>query len=197
MIRAVAWDVDGTLVDSEPTHHTALMRASALHGVHIERYDARFVGVAMDEVWEILHPLYPAALTREDWIAAIVEAYVGAVEGLAPLPGAVEAVAALARAGVVQACVSNSTRRIVEANLAALGLTDAFAVKICRDDVARGKPDPEPYALACRRLGLAPAEVVAIEDSDVGAASAEAAGLKVLRVDAGGEAFAAVAAMFG
>jgi HAD superfamily hydrolase (TIGR01509 family) len=88
-------------------------------------------------------------------------------------------------------------RRIVDANLAALALGDAFVFAIAREDVARGKPDPEPYALACRRLGVAPSEALSVEDSDVGAASACAAGLRVLRVDSRGEVFAAVVALAG
>jgi len=182
VIRAVAWDIDGTLIDSEPTHHAALMQVSARYGVSVARDEPRFVGIAMEAVWETLRPLYHATLSREQWLDEIVTAYVGAAAALMPLAGAREAIVALARAGVRQACVSNSVRRIVEANLARLDL--AFEFTIAREDVARGKPDPEPYALACRRFGLAPDEVLAVEDSDAGAASARAAGLRVLRVDA-------------
>jgi HAD superfamily hydrolase (TIGR01509 family) len=114
---------------------------------------------------------------------------------LKPLPGAREAVRALRRAGVRQACVSNSARRIVEANLARLDLADVFEFAVAREDCAKGKPDPEPYALACGRFGLRPDQVLAVEDSDAGAASAYAAGIRaVLRVEAG--AFAALLDLF-
>jgi HAD superfamily hydrolase (TIGR01509 family) len=183
VIRAVAWDIDGTLIDSEPTHHAALMQISARYGVAVALDDPRFVGIAMEGVWETLRPLYPNTLSREQWLDEIVTAYVGAAAALTPFAGAHEAIAALAQAGVRQACVSNSVRRVVEANLALLDLPFEFA--IAREDVNQGKPDPEPYALACRRFGLAPGEVLAVEDSDAGAASARAAGLRVLRVGAG------------
>lgn len=185
MIKAVAWDIDGTLIDSEPTHHSALMQVSARYGVEIARDDARFVGVAMEDVWEILRPLYPLSLKHEAWSEEIVAAYVACVASLTPLKGAREAVAALARAGVRQAAVSNSARRIVEANLARLNLGPTFEFAIAREDVANGKPDPEPYALACVRFRLAPFEVLAVEDSAAGAASARAAGLQVLKVEPG------------
>jgi HAD superfamily hydrolase (TIGR01509 family) len=193
MIRAVAWDVDGTLIDSEPTHHFALMRVSARYGVVIAPDDARFVGVAMEDVWEVLRPRYPPALSRAAWLEEIVAAYIEAADTLTPFPGAREAVAALAAAGVPQACVSNSVRRIVEANIARLGVS--FAFTLAREDVANGKPDPEPYALACRRFALPPSAVAAVEDSEAGAASARAAGLRVLRVQEDG--FARLRALFG
>ena len=192
MIRAVAWDVDGTLVDSEPNHHAALMKVSARYGVPIAQNDARFLGVAAEDVWKELRPLYPPTLDFQAWIEEIIAAYIGLTATLAPLPGAREAVETLSRAGVPQSCVSNSARRIVDANLAAIRLAKYFAFTIARQDVQRGKPDPEPYALACHRFGASPSEVLAVEDSDVGAASARAAGLRILRIDPRGDTFSAV-----
>lgn len=190
MIRAVAWDIDGTLIDSEPTHNAALAEVSGRYGAPIAPDDPRFLGMAMEEVYAKLSPLYPPDLTLAKWTEEIVAAYIALADRLRPFPGAREAVAALHRAGVRQACVSNSVRRIVETNMARLDLGAAIAFAIAREDVGHGKPDPEPYALACRRLGAEPRETLAVEDSDVGAASARAAGLRVLRVGPG--AFAEV-----
>jgi HAD superfamily hydrolase (TIGR01509 family) len=192
MIRAVVWDIDGTLIDSEPAHHAALMQVSARYGAPVAENDPRFLGMAMEDVFDVLAPHYPAELSRQAWLDEIVAVYVSLAARLPPLRGAREAVQALKLGGVPQACVSNSVRRIVDANLAALSLGDAFAFAIARDDVARGKPDPEPYALACRRLDVEPTDALAVEDSDVGAASAQAAGMQVLRVDPAGEVFVTV-----
>lgn len=85
-----------------------------------------------------------------------------------------------AHAGVPQVCVSNSERLIVDTNLSALGIGGIVAFSISREDVLRGKPDPAPYLEACRRLGVTPARVLAVEDSDPGAWAAEAAGLALL-----------------
>ncbi|SOC82060.1 haloacid dehalogenase superfamily, subfamily IA, variant 3 with third motif having DD or ED [Ensifer adhaerens] len=181
MIKAIAWDIDGTLIDSEPVHHKALMAVSARYGVHIAADDERFIGVAMSDVWTVLAPLYPASLDNRTWLVEIVEAYIDRVAELRPIPGAPETVLALAAAGIVQCAVSNSSRRIVEANLKAMGLDHVMSFAIAREDVIEGKPDPEPYRLACTRLGLDPSEVQAVEDSAVGAQSAKAAGMLVLR----------------
>jgi HAD superfamily hydrolase (TIGR01509 family) len=86
----------------------------------------------------------------------------------------------LAARGVAQACVSNSGRRIVDANITALGIGKMIAFSLSLEDVSAGKPDPEPYREAARRLGAEPQGVVAVEDSGAGARSARAAGLYVV-----------------
>jgi HAD superfamily hydrolase (TIGR01509 family) len=96
------------------------------------------------------------------------------------MPGALDAMRGLSGRGIGQVCVSNSNRRIVVANLAALGVHDLVAGIVGLDDVAAGKPDPTPYRAGCALLGLPPASVVAVEDSATGVAAARAAGLFVV-----------------
>lgn len=178
---AVAWDVDGTLVDSEPLHQRVLVEACAAYGVDVSDVDeAQFLGVHIDDVWSALAPRFGPQVAREAWLDRIIDRYVAAAEDLHAVRGAVEAMAALAGAGVRQVCVSNSNRRIVDANLRAIGMEDAVEFSISFDDVAAGKPDPEPYRLAAERLGLDPGRVVAVEDSATGARSAAAAGMSVI-----------------
>lgn len=189
-IAAVAWDVDGTLVDSEATHHRALIAVSTRYGVAIAADDDRFVGVALDVVWEDLAALYPPTLERATWMRELEASFIESSRDLSALPGAIAAMSALAARGIRQCCVSNSPRTIVEANLTVIGAARFVEFAISRDDVTAGKPDPAPYRAACARLGLAPSRVLAVEDSAVGAASARAAGCPVLRVEADGAAFA-------
>ena len=114
VIDAVAWDIDGTLIDSEPLHHRSLLEASASFGVELEDLPPlAFRGVHMDEVWLLVRDRLPAALDRAVWIEAIEHRYVAGVGQLQPIAGATVTLARLHRANVVQICVSNSSRRIV------------------------------------------------------------------------------------
>ena len=181
LFRAVAWDIDGTLIDSEPLHQRALVKASATLGADLSDLDPEaFRGVHALDIWRALKPRFPADTLLNTWIAAIEGYYVVHAGELEPIPGALEAMRALAMRGVAQACVSNSGRKIVEANIKALGIGEMIAFSLSLDDVSFGKPDPEPYREAARRLGAEPQATVAVEDSGAGARSARAAGLYVV-----------------
>ena len=101
-----------------------------------------------------------------------------------------KAMRALRLMGVAQACVSNSGRTIVDANIEALGIAEFITFSLSLNDVSQGKPDPEPFREAARRLGAKPEATVAVEDSDPGARSARAAGLYVVGYAPEGNAFA-------
>jgi HAD superfamily hydrolase (TIGR01509 family) len=190
IFRAVAWDIDGTLIDSEPLHQRALVAASAALGVDLSDIEPEaFRGVHAIDIWEALKSRFPAGSLFKTWIAAIEGYYVAHVGELEPNPGALEAMRNLAERGIAQACVSNSGRTIVDANIEALGLGKIIAFSLSLDDVSSGKPDPEPYREAARRLALPAAAVVAVEDSGAGARSARAAGLYVVGYSPSGEPF--------
>ena len=183
VIDAVAWDIDGTLIDSEPLHHRSLLEASASFGVELEDLPPlTFRGVHKDEVSLLVRDRLPAALDRAVWIEAIEHRYVAGVGQLQPIAGATVTLARLHRANVVQICVSNSSRRIVDANLMALEAAPYLRFSISLDDVANGKPNPEPYARAAVRLGVAPSRLLAVEDSRTGLASARGAGLRTAAI---------------
>lgn len=181
--RAVAWDIDGTLIDSEPLHEAVLIEVCGLYGLDLTDLGGdRFRGVHMPDVWRALCPRLPVDLLEADWGDAIVSRYVQRAGELRPLPGAIAVMHRLAEAGLRQVCVSNSGRSVVDANLRALGIDHFLDFSISLDDVSAAKPDPEPYAEAARRLGLRPGEIVAVEDSLAGAASAHAAGIRVFAI---------------
>ena len=190
LFRAVAWDVDGTLIDSEGLHQRSLIETGAEFGVDLSDLpDEAFRGVHMRDVWTALKPRFPVSVDRKTWIAAIQRFYIARAPSLSPIPGALEAVRALAAKGVAQACVSNSGRAIVDANLEALQIRPAISFSISLEDVSAGKPDPEPYREAARRFALPAAAVIAVEDSGAGARSARAAGLYVVGYAPKGNAF--------
>jgi HAD superfamily hydrolase (TIGR01509 family) len=180
-IAAVAWDIDGTLADSEGLHHRALLEAATGWEVDLSDLpDRAFSGVHMRDVWRALEKRLPSDLTERKFLAAIEDYYVDHCQEIIALPGAIATVESLAAQGVRQVCVSNSSRRVVGANLDALAIKRNIAFSISLDDVAMGKPDPEPYRKACALLGLASSSVLAVEDSQTGARSARAAGLFVV-----------------
>jgi beta-phosphoglucomutase-like phosphatase (HAD superfamily) len=171
LFRAVAWDIDGTLIDSEPLHERALAAASAALGADLSDLEPdAFRGVHAIDIWEALKPRFPAGSSFNTWIAAIEGYYAAHVGELKPNPGALEAMRKLAERGIAQACVSNSGRTIVDANIEALGIGTIIAFSMSLEDVSAGKPDPEPYREAARRFALPAAAVVAVEDSGAGAA---------------------------
>jgi HAD superfamily hydrolase (TIGR01509 family) len=91
---------------------------------------------------------------------------------------AVRRLAAVARLGLA----SSSNRPVIDAALAAAGLTDAFAATVSSEEVPRGKPAPDVYLEAARRLGVSPSAAVAVEDSANGINSARAAGMRVIAI---------------
>jgi len=182
ILRAVAWDIDGTLIDSEGLHHRALVETCRAHGADISDLpDDTFRGVHMLDVWTRLEPRFPERLQRQEWLDAVERSYITHCGGLTPMPEAITTVRALAARGITQACVSNSGRAVVDANIRALGIGDCLAFSISLDDVSAGKPDPAPYLLAAVRMGVAPETAVAVEDSSAGALSARRSGMVVLR----------------
>lgn len=187
-IRAVAWDIDGTLIDSEPLHDAVLSEVCELYGADLSDVPQdRFRGVHMPDVWQALKPRLEDRVDEAEWLDAIVGRYVERATELQPLPGAIATMRMFSDAGLKQVCVSNSGRRIVDANLRALAILDLIDFSISLDDVTAGKPDPEPYLTAAGRLGLPVHAVAAVEDSIAGATSAHLAGLKVLAIASGGQ----------
>jgi HAD superfamily hydrolase (TIGR01509 family) len=107
-----------------------------------------------------------------------------ALAGVAPRPGALELLARLREAGIPLAVASNSERAFLERTLSGAGLLSdgPFATVVSANDVEHPKPAPDIYREACRRLGVAPEQAVALEDSPIGVASAAAAGMFVIGV---------------
>ena len=184
---AVAWDVDGTLVDSEPLHLQALQAVCAAHAVDLTEFGPTpFIGIGIHEVWRLLAPRFGSALGTADaqreqaFRHGVAEHYRAGAPSLQPMPGAHEVLTALAGRGVPMGAVSNSERAIVEANLRAIGAFELMRFVITLDDVVQAKPHPEPYQRAAAALALPPSQVVAVEDSASGLQSAQAAGLRTV-----------------
>ncbi|HET9655912.1 MAG TPA: HAD family phosphatase [Kineosporiaceae bacterium] len=181
---AVLWDMDGTLVDTEPYWIDCEFELVAEHGGTWSLDHAHaLVGNSLLASAEYIRHHGGVELQPEQIVDRLLDGVVARVRGHVPWrPGAQELLAALAAAQVPCALVTMSYRRLAEAVLAALPPA-AFATVVAGDDVTYGKPHPEPYLMAAARLGVLAADCVAIEDSPTGVASAVAAGVPVLAVE--------------
>ncbi|MDX8491011.1 HAD family phosphatase [Mesorhizobium sp. VK22B] len=179
--KAVFWDMDGTLVDSEPLHEAALV--AALRSVGIApptNLHERVLGIAAWPVYEMLRDEFSLSLPFDDWIVRKYDHYLPMAETLKPRLGAIEVFNELRALGVEQAVVSNSDRLIVDANLGAVGLVYPGMHTVSRNDVRLGKPHAEPFLRAAYLAGVDPADAIAIDDSHTGAMAGLAAGMKTI-----------------
>ncbi len=182
-MKAILWDMDGTLVDSEPLHAAAL--ASALQHLDLPEVPdlhAQVLGLSAQAVYDWLRERAGLTLPFDAWIALKYERYLAGIAQVRAFPEALACWRAAEAAGVPQAVVSNSDRIIVDANLSQVGLTRPGGVTLSRNDVRAGKPDPELYLRAAWLLGVDPAETVVVEDSAPGAQAGLAAGMTVYLV---------------
>lgn len=186
--KAVAWDIDGTLVDSEPLHYRALLAACGEHGLDLRGLpEATFIGMHLRDVWARLRPRLPETLAEAQFHGRIHHHYAAGAAGIGAIAGAVETIRALDALGVAQVCASNSGRAIVDANLAAIDMTALMRGTVSLDDVVEGKPAPEPYLRAARLIGTDPADILAVEDSLTGVRAARAAGMQVALLSHGAD----------
>ncbi|AZO60217.1 HAD family phosphatase [Mesorhizobium sp. M1A.F.Ca.IN.022.06.1.1] len=179
--KAVFWDMDGTLVDSEPLHEAALVAALRSVGITPPTdLHERVLGVAAWPVYEMLRDQFGLDLHFDDWIVRKYDHYLPMAETLKPRPGAIDVFNELRALGVEQAVVSNSDRLIVDANLGAVGLVYPGMHTVSRNDVRQGKPHAEPFLRAAYLAGVDPADAVAVDDSRTGAMAGLAAGMKTI-----------------
>jgi beta-phosphoglucomutase-like phosphatase (HAD superfamily) len=182
--RAVTFDFNGTLSDDEEILYGVYAGLFAEHGRPLGRdeYYTRLAGLSE-------HQIVRAWLgDREDLDAIVgerIDRYRAAVTDGATVSAEMRAAVRFAASRVPVAVVSGATRAEIEPVVAAAGLGACFRMIVDDGDVARGKPHPESYELAVSLLGrhapgLAPAEVVAFEDTDAGVASAKAAGVRCI-----------------
>lgn len=180
---AVLWDLDGTIVDTEPLWIDAENDLARRHGAQWTQDDAlRLVGNDLLDSGRYIRERMGLELTAEQVVEDLVTVMAERMSGpLVWRPGAVDLLADLRKHEVPTALVTMSYRAIVEPLLARLP-GDSFDAVVVGDEVGKGKPHPTPYLTAARLLGVEPADCVAIEDSPTGVASAQAAGCLVLAV---------------
>lgn len=184
--RAVIFDIDGTLIDTREAHLAAWRKASQQFGAPASR--------------EFLEPLFGKHSVH--WAAAIIPdateeqrrelirlkdaAFLALLPRCNPFPGAVELLRALKRLGKKMALATGATKEELALHMQKLDAERIVDATVYDREVARGKPDPEVYLLALKRLGVPAHQAVAVGDSVYDAQAAKAAGLPCIAVETGG-----------
>jgi HAD superfamily hydrolase (TIGR01509 family) len=183
-IEAVLFDLDGVIVDSEPWWLAVRVEWAAARGLTWTEADNRACMGRNSRGWAgIMQERLGLDLTTPEIERAVVDALLEkyAREPVPRVPGAVEAVARLA-AAFPSAIASSAHPAVIEAALRAVGLAGCFRAVVSADDVAEGKPAPDVYLEAARRLGIAADRCLVVEDSLNGVLAGRAAGMTVVLV---------------
>lgn len=202
-VAAVAFDLDGVLIDSEPVwEEVRRAYVEELGGHWLPEAQRRLMGMSTAE--------WSAYLARDLGVARPPEVVAGDVldrmaeryqQGPPLLPGAVAAVERLAERWPL-GLASSSSRQLIDLVLTAAGLAGRFRATVSTEEVAHGKPAPDAYLEVAARLGVDPAACAAVEDSSNGVRSAAAAGMRVIAIPSqryplDGDAAAAAATVLG
>lgn len=185
MIKALLFDFDGTILDTETPEMIAWNEVFAEYDLRLDRAVWTKIVGATEEAFDLAShletqlgfPIDQEALrwrTRDRRLELIYKEE--------PLPGAGDLIREAAASRLKLAIVSTSPRVWVEDHLGRLGLRAYFSTLICAEDVERRKPDPEPYLRALKALGVRPGEAIVLEDSVFGVQSAKAAGIYTIAI---------------
>ena len=178
MLKALMFDMDGTLVHSDPVHLEAFAAVLKDEGVAIDEeiYRSKIIGRTNEAIFASLLPHLP--VDRHEAYADEKEAtFRRMATQLKPLEGLLDLLDWAEGSGIKIALVTNAPRLNADHMLEVLGLAGRFKVEITIEEVERGKPDPLPYLTAIERLGISAGEAIAFEDSPSGMRAAKAAGL--------------------
>jgi HAD superfamily hydrolase (TIGR01509 family) len=177
-LKALLFDMDGTLSNTDPIHMLAWQDTLRTHGISIDDavYHQRIVGRVNPQIVRDFLPQL-SEFEVEKIVAEKEEAFKKFATKLEALPGLARILEWRVAQGLQTALVTNATHHTVPFSLQALSLDDYFKVRVLADDVPAGKPDPRHYGAALERLNIQPREAIAFEDSPSGVRSASGAGI--------------------
>ena len=182
---AVVFDMDGTLLDTEPLYREAIYAACAELGYQMtDDLHVAQVGTPTDGARHIFETAFGSDFPFEHFRKRMHE-IMGEIEvarGVSEKPGARDFLNLLKARGIPTAVVTSTARPAAPERLMRAGIAELFDVVITRSDVSNGKPHPEPFLTAAARLGVAASACLALEDSPTGVRAAKAAGMQVVMV---------------
>lgn len=184
-LRAVLWDMDGTLIDSEEFHWLSWREAMEKEGIAISReqflssFGQRNDSIISQWLGRAASPerINHIAYAKEELYRDLIRKH-----GISPLPGVIYWVRTLHTQGWLQAIASAAPRANIDIVLKTLGATHAFQAIVSAEDVHSGKPDPEVYVLAAARLGAPVDKCIVVEDAAAGIQGARSAGMHTIGV---------------
>jgi HAD superfamily hydrolase (TIGR01509 family) len=190
--KAYLFDCDGTIADSMPLHYMAWSKVLLDWGCEFgEDLFYSWGGMPVREIVATLNQKYGLEMPV-DYVARRKEQfYLDILPQLKAVPEVLEHIE-ISYGQIPFAVVSGSTRDSVVASLDALGILDKFDTLVCAGEYTRSKPDPEPFLIAAERLGVAPADCLVFEDTDLGIQAATAAGMASVKIAQPWERTAAV-----
>jgi HAD superfamily hydrolase (TIGR01509 family) len=181
---SVIFDLDGTLVDSEPNYYEASRRLLAEHGITFTWQDnEQYVGISTWETLGVWQERYGITAPRLELLGELNRRYLELARTATRVyPEMRKFVELLAGEDVPMAVASGSSPEAIDAILAGTGLDAYLRTAVSADEVAHGKPAPDVFLEAARRLGADPADCVVLEDAAPGAAAAHAAGMRCIAI---------------
>lgn len=185
--QAIVFDMDGLMVDSEPLSRQAWDEFLRPYGRPItDDMQAQMIGLRADMSINLIRAAYDIPLSTTEIIRQRAHIYDEIrSHGVPAMPGLMELQAVIAERRIPWAVASSSGSAHVAEVLAQLGLANKVTATACGDEVAHGKPAPDLYLLAAKRLGVPPVECVALEDSGPGSRAAVAAGMFTVAIPNG------------
>ncbi|BAY63676.1 HAD family hydrolase [Calothrix brevissima NIES-22] len=183
MLAAILFDLDGTIVNTDPIHYLAWQQKLASYGIEIDEafYKSRISGRLNPE---IVKDILPQLSSAEGQIFADEKEalFREMAANLQPLNGFAELIAWTEAHQLKRALVTNAPRLNAEFMLEVLGIKEAFQTVVLAEDCIAGKPDPTPYQVALNQLGIQAQDAIALEDSPSGIRSAVAAGIRTIGI---------------
>lgn len=180
MRRAVLFDMDGVISDTERFYIEAIIERLKREGISVTPVQINdLFGSTMRHNWGVLKERYGLQGDVDTYVDEVheIKEYLLETQGLKPMPGVVELIRKLHEAGILLAVASSSPREVIEHHLEAFGIQDCFDTIVSGLECREGKPAPEIYLRAAKNLGAVPAECVVIEDSTNGVKAGKAAGM--------------------
>ncbi len=180
MLRAVIFDMDGVIIDSEPDHARAALMVFERYGADVDiSYCSSFIGSSTKKMCEDAVDRFGIDVSVDELLDEMNRAKkeLAVREGYKPIEGVKEVIKVLYRAGVKLAVASSSSPSEIEDVVKALGIKKYFNKLVSSSNVEKPKPAPDTFNLALSKLGVSEKETIVIEDSEFGVEAAKAAGM--------------------